>query len=352
MFAAVGCGDAFRSARLTQSVATPPAPDATLHVRVDHVALKNSDIRLGLGHDSVLAVVLDVTNAGPQPYNLNGASISCWMEVSADRPAETLSLAPAGGGEGDFRGGSADSLSLATIAIPPGQTRRYWVAFRGYTYPGSDAPRKITISLPDARGQRVQLVIADPARGQRWQVEADGVGIGYGLQNAGLFASGLDARAMAGVFSVVSRAGPFFYDVGLTTGLVVETRGLLMSETSTFQTIGVNGHVTLPFGAWGPWQAPRRLGVYAGGGAQELFEIPHATQKNAVHAYGVLSATGGVELDFGAQSPAALPYPVSFTQTRPLPRLTLRAGYTHWFAFGHGIRANSGGYMTAIRLAF
>ena len=329
-----------------------PAADANVYVRLDHIKVKNSDIRLGLGDKTGLAVVLDVTNIGQEPYNLNAASITCWMEVSPDRPAETLSLTPAGGGEGNFDERSLDNLSLTTIAIPPGQTRRYWVAFRGYAYPGSDVPRKITIALPDARGRRVLLVIADPGHGQRWEVDPDPVGIAYGIQNAGLFASGLDAMAMSGVFSIVSHAGPVLYDVGLTTGVVVETRGLLKSETSAFQTIGLNAHATLPFATWGPWQAPRRLGVYAGGGAQELFEIPHSTEKAALYTYGVVSVAGGVEFDFGAQAPAALPFPISFSQRRRLPTLTLRAGYTHWFAFGEGIRANSAGYMTAIRLAF
>jgi len=314
--------------------------------------VRNIDVRLGLGDNSALAVVLDITNNGPAPYDLKVASIACLMEVSPDRPGETLSLPPAGGGEGEFPDSSLAKLRLATIALPPGQTRRTWVAFRGYAFPGSDVPRKITISLPDARGRRVELLIADPAHGQRWEVEPDRVGIAYGLQNNTLFASGLDATATSGVFSVVARAGPIFYDVGLATGLVVQTRGLLVSETSSFQSIGVSPHATLPFVSWGPWQAPRRLAVYLGGAGQQLFEIPHTTRTELLHTYSVLSVDGGIEFEFGAQTPAALPFPISFSQRPPLPRLTLRAGYTHWFAFSHEISANSGGYATAIRLAF
>ena len=47
-----------------------PAADANVYVRLDHIKVKNSDIRLGLGDKTGLAVVLDVTNTGQEPYNL------------------------------------------------------------------------------------------------------------------------------------------------------------------------------------------------------------------------------------------------------------------------------------------
>ena len=70
--------------------------------------------------------------------------------------------------------------------------------FRGYRYPGSDVPRKVTISLPDARGRRVQLVIADPARGQlRWEVTPFAGTMIYGIQNTALIGPALDGMGMS-----------------------------------------------------------------------------------------------------------------------------------------------------------
>src|SRR4029079_3196379 len=128
------------------------------------------------------------------PYTLSAASISCWMELSPDAPGETRSLTPAGGGEGAFPSDlSLEDQQLGSTTIAPGQSKSYWVLFRGYRYAGSDVPRKITISLPDARWRRVQLVIADPARGQlRWEVKPRAITLFYGLQNTSLFGPGLD----------------------------------------------------------------------------------------------------------------------------------------------------------------
>src|SRR5262249_50661795 len=150
---------------------------------------------------------------------------------SPDRPGETRSLAPAGGGEGDFPAHLAlDDLTLGTAIIPPGQSRRYWVVFRGYRYDGSDAPRKITVTLPVGRGRRVQLVTADPARGPlRWELKPPATGLVVGTQTTSLFAPGLTAAAMAGSLSYLGRAGPILWDGGLTTRFLVETKGNLNS---------------------------------------------------------------------------------------------------------------------------
>ena len=70
--------------------------------------------------------------------------------------------------------------------------------FRGYRYAGSDVPRKITVSLPDARGRRVQVVIADPARGElRWETAPPRTGAAYGVQNTAVFAPGFTATGIA-----------------------------------------------------------------------------------------------------------------------------------------------------------
>ena len=168
--AAFGCGPSFQATQLTQPVSMSPMADATVSVEAGRVWLTDNIPGSGMGDDTALAVEIGVTNSGREPYVLSAATLSCLMELAPDRPGETLSLAPAGGGEGALPETlGLDDLKLGSTKIPPGESRHYWVVFRGYRYPGSDVPRKITIALPDTRGRRVELVIADPAHGQlRW----------------------------------------------------------------------------------------------------------------------------------------------------------------------------------------
>ena len=139
-----------------------------------------------------------------------------------------------GGGEGVIPNNlSLDDLTLGSATIPPGEARHYWIVFRGYRYDGSDAPRKITVSLPDGRGRRVQVAIADPARGQlRWQVKPPATGWVYGVENTTLLESTPMASAIGATIASVRRAGPILWDVGLTTGVLVEPHGALTSPTS------------------------------------------------------------------------------------------------------------------------
>jgi hypothetical protein len=350
---ALGCGPSFRAAQLTQPVSMSPMTDATLSVEAGRVLVTDNVLVSGMGEDTALAVELGITNAAREPYSLSAASISCWMELSPDAPGETLSLTPAGGGEGAFPAGLAlEDQQLGSTTIPPGETRHYWVMFRGYRYPGSDVPRKITVLLPDARGRHVQVVIADPAHGQlRWQVNPAASSIMYGIQNTALFASGLSVTSMAANLGLVMRAGPILWDVGLTSRLLVQQRGGLNSPTSSFTGSGVTAHVTLPFAGWGAWQDPRLFGIYAGGEAQLLMAIQPAPRSGEDPpqpiVYGSLAAEGGVEFAIGALRPAPSPFPISYTGS-PLPRWMFRLGYTHVFVGG----LNSGGYTTTLRLAW
>src|SRR5262245_37542698 len=273
--AGLGCAPSWSPARLTQPVSMSPMADATLSVEAGNIYVTDDVINAGMDEDTALAVELGITNVGAQPYALNAAAISCWMELSPEQPGETRSLTPAAGGDGPFPAGlGSQDYTIGSITVPAGQTRKAWIMFRGYRYDGSDVPRRITISLPDARGRRVQVVIADPARGQlRWEVKPPSVAFAYGAQNANLYAQGFTAMATAAQLSVVSRAGPFLYDVGITSRVLLETKGLLPSETSGFSGLGVNAHLTHPFFTWGSWQNPRQLGLYGGGEAHYLGEI-------------------------------------------------------------------------------
>ncbi len=351
--AALGCGPSFRAVRLSQPVSMSPMTDATISVEAGRVFLTDNIVGAGMGEDTALAVELGITNAGREPYALSAASLSCWMELAPDAPGETLSLSPSGGGEGALPEDlGLDDLKLGAATIPPGETRRYWVVFRGYRYDGSDVPRKITVMLPDARGRRVQLVIADPSRGQlRWEMKPSGTSYVYGLENTSLLASGLSATAVAATISFVRPAGPLLWDAGLTSRTLIEPQGNLSSPTSAFMGSGVNGHLTWLFTGWGAWQDPRRVGLFAGGEAQALIAIMRPTPAGQMPPkpilYGALSVEGGLELDIGALRPAPSPFPLSWDGPAP-PRWSIRVGYTHWFAGG----SNSGGIVSSLRLAW
>jgi hypothetical protein len=349
----LACGPSFREARLTQPVSMSPMKDATVSVEAGRIFLTDDIVSNGMDDDSALAVELGITNGGRAPYTLSAASISCWLELSPDAPGETLSLTPAGGGEGDFpKGLSLEDQQLGSTTIPPGESRRYWVMFRGYRYPASDVPRKISVLLPDGRGRRVQVVIADPANGQlRWEMAPRRTGYMYGIQNTTLLASGMSVTAMAGNLSLVSRAGPILWDVGLSARMAVQLQGRLESPTSSFTGTGVNAHVTLPVAGWGAWQDPRSFGIYAGGEAQFLVALqpppPEGEQPTPPRTYGTLAAEGGVELAIGSLRRTPTPFPISYTGPA-LPRWAIRLGYTHLFTGG----LNSGGYTTTFRLAW
>jgi len=349
---ALGCGPSFRAAQLTQTVSMSPMSDAILGVEVGRVWVTDNIIGSGMGEDTALAVELGITNGGREPYAISAASLSCVMELSPDRPGETLSLIPAGGGEGPLPAGlGLDELQLGSATIPPGGTARYWVVFRGYRYAGSPVPRKLTVGLPDPRGRRVQLVIADPARGQlRWQVKPSRATM-IGIQNTSLYAPGLTATGMAATAAYVWRAGPVAWDAGIASRLLLETQGRLTSPTSAFSGLGVSGHAAWLFTGWGAWQDPRRVGLFGGGEAQLLTAVPRPTPAGEMPPkpifYGALSIEGGLQLDVGALRPAPSPFPISWAAPSP-PRWSLRAGYTHWFTGG----LNSGGAVFSFRLAW
>jgi hypothetical protein len=354
----LGCGRSFRAARFTEPVSMAPLADATVSVQAGRALVTEEVFTSGVGDGTALAVEIGVTNAGREPYTLSAASFSCRMDLSADSPNETLSLTPAGGGEGSFPDGLApDDMQLGSTTLAPGGSARYWVVFRGYRFRGSEAPRKITVSLPDQRGRRIELVIADPARGSlRWEVNPASSGWTYGVQNMALVAPGLTAMGMGAQIARVARAGPIVWDVGLSSRMVVQSQGRLTTSMSTpapttFTNIGVNAHVAWPLVRWGGWLDPRSFGIYAGGEAGLLIAVekppPEGEMPDPPSTYGALAVEGGVELDIGAVRAAATPFPVSFA-TPPLFRWSVRAGYTHWFVDG----LNSAGYVTSLRLAW
>jgi len=337
-FTALGCA---RHIRVTEPVSTSPMPNATLSVVLRRVGVSTDVIAQGLSENSTLDVILDITNVGSEPYTPNPASVSCWLELAPDLPGQTLSLIPAGGGLGPSPGGRRNEL----VMLPPGQTRAAWIRFSAYRYEGSDVPRRIMVSLLDARGRRVQLVIADPARPTlRWETPPIPLVGAFGFQMTTLSGSALHATATAVQLSNVWRTGPLLWDAGVGLRLLVERQG---QSTSGLSGAAWHAHVALPVVRWGVWQNPRLLGLYGGGEAQWV-RAPGADEATGpVTSYGVLAAEGGVEVDFGTQLPVASPFPIT-PSGRPLPRWTARVGYTHWWFKG----GNSGGTTFGVRVSF
>ena len=247
-------------------------------------------------------------------------------------PGETLSLTPAGGGEGDFPEGLRPRRPEARVddRSRRRETRHYWVVFRGYRYRGQRrAARRSPCSLPDARGRRVQLVIADPARGdcagrssrprtRRRVRRAEHVAVRARVHRHG------DRRAdLAGLARGTDPVRPRA-DLGHACS---SSKGRALSETSAFTSTG--GPRTSPgrSSTWGDWQDPRQFGSTRGGDAA----APHRSPDAAPRCHGArrrtlrrrLAAEGGVELDVGAHAPpAASPFPISYSRAL-LPRWTI-----------------------------
>jgi hypothetical protein len=274
------------------------------------------------------------------------------MELDVDRPGETRSLTPAGGGEGTFPGtDAAAGAAFGQVVVPPGQTRTYWALFRGYRFPGNDVPRRITLILPGGSRAGLRVATADPAHGSlRWKVTPPSSGWMYGGQSTSLFGSYARTNGASTEIARVFRAGPLLWGLGLMSTVVVQSSGRLISPTSSFMGTGLDAHLTAPFLTWGVSQDPLQLGAYARGAAQALVSIeppPPPGQTPLPHTYGQIDAEIGLELDVGSQAIAASPFPLSF-EGRPLPRWLLRAGFTHTW-IGHG---TANGYVTGIALAW
>jgi hypothetical protein len=302
----------------------------------------------GLDDDARLVVELRVKNEGATPRKLSPGSFSCVMELDARHPDQTRGLLPAGGAEGPFRGGIPDVGSvLAGLTIPPGEERTVWAIFEGYRFEGSDLPRKVTLTIPLEGGGALNLVLADPARGGlRWETRPPRGALALGVRTSSLLGGGVGAEMTSAELTWNFRLGPLRLDAGLLSTILVATRGPLQSETSAFNGSGVTAHVAAPVFSWGPQQSRRHLGIYGGGSASLLIEIPKRTpdEKMPLHTYGLFQAEAGIELAAGQLQLAPSPFPLSRSKA-PLPRWAIRAGYVQSWTGG----ATAGGYATTLR---
>src|SRR5580698_2943097 len=195
-----GCGATYRAVRPSEPVATTAGD---LRVDVQRLFLTEDTIENGLADGAALVVELTIANGGVHPYSLKPTALWCLMQVDARRPDLTRLLPPSMSGDGTFPGappkagegenGEA-SGNLSQIDVAPGQTRSFWVLFRGYQFAGSELPRRITLTMPDGEGRALELVLGDPARGLlRWEVPPTPAAWYLGVEDGSL--SGSYARA-------------------------------------------------------------------------------------------------------------------------------------------------------------
>lgn len=345
---AVGCSASYVAVRPTEPL-TAAAPG--LRAVVTRVFVTDDVRDSGVGDGSRLVVELRVRNEGAAPRQLSPGSFSCLMELDARRPGETRGLQPAGGGEGPFPGEVPDQGSvLAGVTIPPGAERDVWAIFHGYRFEGSELQRKVTMKVPLEGGGALELVLADPARGGlRWEMLPPRAAFVVGIRSDSLAGSALRGVGTSTELSGLWRLGRLRLDAGLLSTVFVQIRGPLVSESSAFSGSGLTAHVVVPVLSWGKARAPYQLGIYGGGAATLLLEIPKRTpdEKAPLHTYGLYSVEAGLELAGGTLPFAESPFPL--TRAPPsLPRWALRLGYLQSWAGG----LTSGGSVTTLRFTW
>ena len=344
-----GCGATYREVRPSEAV---DAVAGNLRVDVQRVFLTDETIENGVADGAALVVELTVANRGPNPYALKPTALWCLMQGDARKPEETRLLPPSVNGDGAFPGAPPEGGDLNQIDVAPGQRRSFWVLFRGYRFAGSEIPRRVTLTMPDAEGRALELALADPARGDlRWEVPPTRSAWYLGLQTGSLYGGYVQATAISSRISRMARAGRFLWEAGVLSTVLVQVQGELRSTSSSFSGTGLDAHLALPLFSWGDPLQPIRLGPYLGGQIQTLIAMePTPTRANpqAPPIYGEGGPEAGLEVDIGALRNAATPFPLSAAGSNPLPRWLVRVGYTHsWI--GHG---TADGYVTSVRLTW
>jgi hypothetical protein len=343
------CGTTYREVRLSEPAV---AAAGGLRVEVERVFLNDEVLEDGVGDNTALIVEFTVSNASPQPYNVKASTLWCLLAVDVTRPGETRLLPPSVDGEGAFPGDLPEPLLLEPIGVPAGQTRSFWILFRGYQFSGSEIPRRVTMNMPGIDGQTMSIELADPARGfLRWQVAPKRSAYMIGFQNDSFGGSYLQGSSTSVRLSRIARAGPMLWDLGFTETVLLQTQGHLQAPLSSFSSIGLEAHLTMPVWKWGAPLDPRRIGFYAGAETQFLAALmppaPAGVTPKPI-AYGAFDPEVGLELDVGALRTAATPFPLANEGRNPIPRWMIRYGYTHsWI--GHG---TTDGFVSSFRLVW
>jgi hypothetical protein len=348
-FGLSGCGTTYRQVRLSEPV---QAAAGGLQVEVASAFLNDEAIEDGVGDGTALIVEFTASNNGPQTWTAPASGFWCLLQVDTAHPDQTLMLPPSIDGQGPFPGQPPEVPELKPIEVPAGQTRSFWVLFRGYRFAGSDIERRVTLNVPGIDGRPIELTLADPARGLlRWKVAPQSSAYLVGFQNDAFYGSYLQAITSSVQFSRIASAGPLLWDVGISTTLLVESQGRLRSPDSSFSDYGLDAHLSAPLWKWGEVPNPRRIAFYAGAEVQVLTAVIPAAQpggKPTLIAYGAFEPEVGLELNVGALRTAATPFPLDNAGPNPIPRWQIRYGYTHsWI--GHG---TSDGLVTSFRLVW
>ena len=208
--------------------------------------------------------------------------------------------------------------------------------------------------MPDAEGRALELVLADPARGDlRWEVPPTRSAWYLGVQNGSLYGSYVQATSISEprLAPGARRAISLGRRAGLDGG-GAGAGGAPLGE------LVVHGHrarrapdpAALLAGAT-PTQ-PIRLGPYLGrpdpDADRDRADAQAGRRPQPPPVYGQGGPEVGLELDIGALRNAATPFPLSPAGRNPLPRWLVRVGYTHsWI--GHG---TADGYITSVRLTW
>lgn len=344
------CGTTFVEVHPTQPLIME-AP-GTLKVEARRILLTEDVPWGGLREDTALVLELEVSNISGAARQFNLTSLTCLLELDTTAPETTLTLPLGAGAVGTFPGEvGEDTLDVKPLDLPAGGTLRIWALFRGYKYPGSDIQRRVVLTFPGTDGRPTRLVLADPARGTlRWTLPARTASVMLGVGSLSLLGGTTKMTGATSEITFFRRKGPVLLDLSLTSPLMVQTQGSLMSQTSAFAGSGLAMHVAYPLLEWGPEHDPRRLGLYGGGQGLLLLSIdppPPSGQMPMPHVYGALALETGLDIEVGALTPAMGPFPITTTGT-PLPRWFIRLGYTHWFVNG----GSADGYTSSFCLAW
>ena len=339
----------YRQARLTQPAQTLTR---TFEVEVSRVYVNEDTVLDGVGDGTALVVELDITNRGAKPYQLNPGQIWCLLQIDARHPDQTRMFPPSVSGPGEFTGYPPDTQELPDVDVPPGETRKTWVLFRGYRFADSDVPWKVTLTLPDPEGNSVEVVLADPSNGYlRWTVPPTRSTFDFGVQERALYGGYAQVNVVGTRLARMARAGRFLWDIGLVSSTFVQVKGALRSTSSSFGATGFDAHLAMPLFRWGDPAYPVRLGPFIGAEAQLLIATQAAQVTNPPTIppiYGEIGPEVGLEVDVGALRLARTPFPLVAETRYPVPRWLFRVGYTHTW-IGHG---TTDGYLTSFRIAW
>jgi hypothetical protein len=313
----VGClahGDG--RARLVQA---PAAATAALSARVEHVkmpiaAVWSGDLR------GTLRVEAELTNRGTGELRLAPADVGLTF-ASPGRAGGPVRLSPARLGVGDETPGSE-------IRLAPGARLPVWFEWKGVPAEADPdgLPKRVGLELR-APGERLELVLADPAAGSpRWELPRPRSSTIW--SGMGLFAVGADTLGVVASFMGTAVAlGP----VVLRSSFDI----VINSNMAGFALDVAVGWTPFEVGDRSP-RTRSALGPYLGGRSMVLSRLaeppgdPGSESNRSGPAGGLVGLEVGISFVNAVDRLAHGPFPL----TRPLSPVGTaeqRLAYVHWF---------------------